>query len=60
MRKGKKRLLGLVFCFLLAMSTLAYGAQTPSVSAQTAILTESSTGKVLFEKMLRQRFIQPA
>ncbi len=50
MRKGKKRLLGLVFCFLLAMSTLAYGAQTPSVSAQTAILTEASTGKILFEK----------
>lgn len=57
--KKKLRAITLFLAFAISANTVAFGATKPVVKAESAILVEASTGKVLYEKN-SQKSMYPA
>lgn len=57
--KKKLRAITLFLAFAISANTIAFGATTPVVKAESAILVEASTGKILYEKNA-QKSMYPA
>lgn len=59
MRKRLAAMILVVVCAAMMLTGTAFGAVQPGVTAQSAILTEASTGQILYEKNADER-IYPA